>query len=588
MMIDVALGAALANTARLTTQPVAFDGLFGWFSPGINRRGVILCGTLGYEQHCAHRSWRELAERIAAAGCPTLRFDYPAEGDSTDQGSGCVDGLLQAIRRAIRFMRDAGAEEIVLVGLRLGGTLGTLVAAEGGVDRLVLLAPFTTGRAFLRETRLQARAINLLPDGTPMPEEPGVLTVSGFRVDAGLADSLSDIDLTTDTRPLPPRVLFLGPNAAALTARCAAAGSRVETEAFPELGRLIWGTLHARIAATTLSRVVAFVAADASMAPVGLGLTQPNAALESAHWREDAVRFGAALFGIACRPRRALPSLPTVLFVNLGADVHSGCGRQTTNLARALARVGIGSLRMDLAGVGDSPDRPDGGLPLYTLDAVDDVRAAIDYLVKTHAGSIIAVGTCNGAYLAFHTLCQDHRLAGAILVNLYCFNWDLKHDGVPFGAQPVRSTATYVGLLKKSASWRRVLRGETPVLTIIAGLVRRYLNRARLSVERGLRAGGGQRSIASRVRDLRLRGARLLLIYSAGDLGLADVRTHLGGSVDRASSLVGEPIRIVPGTDHSFSSKTAQAALLGVICDFFKTTPANDSDIPEMLFANTH
>lgn len=585
-MIDVALGASLANTARLTTQPVAFDGLFGWFSPGVTRRGVILCGTLGYEQHCAHRSWRELAERIAAAGCPTLRFDYLGEGDSADHGSGRLDGLLDAIRRAIRFMRDGGAEEIVLVGLRLGGTLAALVAAEGGVDRLVLLAPFTTGRAYLRETRLQARAINLLPDGTPMPEEPGVLTVSGFCVDPGLADDLLGIDLIADTRPLPPRVLFLGPNAGALSARCTLTGSVVETEAFPELGRLIWGTLHARIAAATLSRVVEFVAAEASMAPVGLGLAQPNAALESAHWREEAVRFGEALFGIACRPRCALQTLPTVLFVNLGADVHSGCGRQTTNLARALARVGIGSLRMDLAGVGDSPDRPDGGLPLYTLDAVDDVRAAIDYLVDAHAGPIIAVGTCNGAYLAFHTLCQDHRLAGAVLVNLYCFDWDLKHDGVPFGAQPVRSTAMYVGLLKKSASWRRVLRGETPVLAIVTGLARRYLSRAALWVKRGMRAGGSRRSIASRVKDLRLRGARLLLIYSAGDLGLADVRLHLGGSIDRASSLVGEPIRIVPGTDHSFSSKTAQSELLRVVCDFFETTRVNDVDHLEITSAN--
>ncbi len=79
-------------------------------------------------------------------------------------------------------------------------------------------------------------------------------------------------------------------------------------------------------------------------------------------------------------------------------------------------RSHLGARRGDVpahgsAGAGDSASRPDGDLPFYRHDAVGDVRAAVDELVRSGAGPIIAAGTCNGAYLAFHALCEDPRIA---------------------------------------------------------------------------------------------------------------------------------------------------------------------------------
>jgi hypothetical protein len=36
----------------------------------------------------------------------------------------------------------------------------------------------------------------------------------------------------------------------------------------------------------------------------------------------------------------------------------------------------ITPFRFDLRGIGDSPDRPDGSLPLYAADSVGEVTAA--------------------------------------------------------------------------------------------------------------------------------------------------------------------------------------------------------------------
>ena len=55
--------------------PISFAGRFGWLHEADGGTGVVLCGAQGYEQLCAHRSWRVLGERIAALGYPTLRFD---------------------------------------------------------------------------------------------------------------------------------------------------------------------------------------------------------------------------------------------------------------------------------------------------------------------------------------------------------------------------------------------------------------------------------------------------------------------------------------------------------------------------------
>src|SRR4051812_34449398 len=64
--------------------------LFGWYhAPALATAracGVVLCNPFGYEMMCSHRAYRHLAERLATAGFPVLRFDYDGTGDSAGDG----------------------------------------------------------------------------------------------------------------------------------------------------------------------------------------------------------------------------------------------------------------------------------------------------------------------------------------------------------------------------------------------------------------------------------------------------------------------------------------------------------------------
>jgi len=96
--------------------PVSFDGCLGWLhSDGGSNRGVVICPGGDYEALSIHQTFRVLADRIAAAGLPTLRFDYPGTGDSLDRNGANPGAAVRvaAIRSAIRFMIDqAGVSEV--------------------------------------------------------------------------------------------------------------------------------------------------------------------------------------------------------------------------------------------------------------------------------------------------------------------------------------------------------------------------------------------------------------------------------------------------------------------------------------------
>ncbi len=298
----------------------------------------------------------------------------------------------------------------------------------------------------------------------------------------------------------------------------------------------------------------------------------------------------------------------------MGANDHTGYGRQATTLARALAREGVPSLRMDLRGIGESADRPDGESPFYRLDAVEDVRAAVDWLARPRgwgegkgeskgagqgasqgashgagkgsdgpeARPVIVFGTCNGAYLAFHALCRDDRIAAGILVNLYCFDWELTHGGVAYGEDtlPVRHASAYAAMVLWGSTWRRILTGVTPVRAIAARLLHRGIRKLAALPGRW-RRGTRSLSIAARVAQLRARGARVVLAYSAGDLGLIDLKTQLG-SRERAAELLGEPVHVVPESDHTFTVRPAQELILGELLRL-----AQACDVPSPAAAET-
>lgn len=207
--------------------------LFGIYEPahgaGHVQRAVVLCQPWGQEYLRAHRSMRRLANMLATAGCHTLRFDYFGTGDSAgEMHEADLAGWEKDLEWAIDEIKDtSGAAKVALVGLRLGATLATRVAARRAKDvhALVLWDPVVRGEDFLDEVLALETAI-----ASAEPEvRPDVLggghEVLGFPVTAAMAAQLKSLDILALTNGLPDRTLTLvsqpGPSHEALASSLA-------------------------------------------------------------------------------------------------------------------------------------------------------------------------------------------------------------------------------------------------------------------------------------------------------------------------------------------------------------------------------
>src|SRR5437867_9038548 len=164
------------ETAERGATPIQFGDLvsplFGWYhSPAGARRagGIVLCNPIGDDLCRAHRPLRHLAERLAAAGFPVLRFDYRGTGDAAgdERASALVAGWLNDLGAAADELRARGGiARVTLVGLRAGATLAAVVAAaRADIDGVVAWSGYPTGGAFVDDvTRLDRLHRKLEPD----------------------------------------------------------------------------------------------------------------------------------------------------------------------------------------------------------------------------------------------------------------------------------------------------------------------------------------------------------------------------------------------------------------------------------------
>ena len=150
---------------------------------------------------------RKLAEQLASAGLPVLRFDYPGTGDSAgEEAPNRIADWLASIHGGADWLRrKAGVKQVALCGLRLGATLAATAAAQcpDSVDALILLAPIAIGRMHIRELTLAA-ATN---SGTT--QLPDWLESAGFRFHISDVTTLRNLDLSEAlARAKPPQVLI--------------------------------------------------------------------------------------------------------------------------------------------------------------------------------------------------------------------------------------------------------------------------------------------------------------------------------------------------------------------------------------------
>ena len=589
--------------------PVAFAGCFGWLHPGSGTRGAVLCPTFGHENMIAHRGWIRLAERLAACGFHVLRFDYPGTGDSAGSATDPdrVAAWQASVAEAVRHLHDVTtADRVILIGLRLGATLA-LRAAEAieRVDGIVCLAPVLSGRSHVRELSALARtwrAVNLLPDPQPGNHSPGDhLDVVGDRLTAQTLADLSRLDLD-GLRVRAEHVLLMQENGGRLAAQLAtcleAQGCRVTRQPFPGAVDYLQDALSSRIPHLAFDLVAQWcehLPPDPVPAAARHPVRPTRGLLRLPEANEQPFAFGPSggLFGILCSPAAGRdPTRPTVIMPNTGFGRHVGDGRVFVTLARRLASIGVSSLRMDLAGFGDSVVPSDIDPDPYASRNADDIVAAVTALQAAGHPDPVLIGICSGAYSAFHATLREPRIRAAVFVNLQKFIWSTNTSLKIDNRHPRRPLGFYLHAMMRPAAWRRLAKGEVAIGMILMALCRRPVTglyrRACNLIERltGIETRSG--TIMRWFQTLKSREVRISLLYSEGDPGLSELAHYFGRSGKRLFRMANVQVDLLSAADHALLEHDARLQFIEKVCGFIadvKTRPisqaAVEADAPQ-------
>jgi glycosyltransferase involved in cell wall biosynthesis/pimeloyl-ACP methyl ester carboxylesterase len=536
---------------------------------------VLLLAPFGNADACSYRPRRDWAQRLAAAGHPTLRLDLPGAGDSPG-GPRDPDRLAAwtaGVADAARWLAATTGHRPTVLGIGRGGFVGWLAAAAGApIGDLVLWTVPARGRAIVRELKMLSRMEEAggAQDGVP----DDALMSAGHLLSAGTIADLSAVDLTE--WPLPAearrRVLLLGRDGVApdqrLTAALEAAGVPVTVGAGEGYGDLLRQPSEALTPLTTIALVADWLDAAPAIED------DTNAELPPSDTRAEMVVDGQAieerpfpvqagglhLLGILSEPAPGRATADTfVVLLNAGALRRVGPNRMWLELARRWAARGVSVLRIDLARVDDLSGAPedterigfydlhahyhgDLGTQLQeTLTAVQEARRPARFVVA---------GLCSGAYWTFRALQEDSRVSAGILVN----------PAELFGGSLAAISRERDALLNigSPALWRKLLTGGVGLARIrqLASIVSGATMTALRELPSRTRAAGGPLHVA--LTNLAAADQRLTMIFTpdepfrdqlaaSGDLALleADPRVEVTtlGDLPRAHTLEPLPLQ---------------------------------------------
>lgn len=592
------LPAANVEPIQTAYLPVGSDQVFALLHPVADpdpaATAVLICQPWGWEEVASYRPRRAWAQRLAAAGHPTLRFDWPATGNSTGSPSDpdLVDRWLQSVSVAAEWLREqGGCERIAALGLGIGGLLAFESIGSGArIDELIAWATPANGRGFVRETRTFSRVLANIQQyrrGADADENESVIPddwieSSGFVLSAETAASLNQLNGKGEAPAgQPQRALLISRHHAQsggpLAERLRATGS--PTTVLPGGG---WGAMVSEPAESKLSLEVAagvegWLGNRDVISPAPAAVAEFEGFFEAAQMRfsfagrpiAEATCGIPPSFGILSRPANGPQGNVCAVFLNSGAVRNIGPNRMWTERARTWAARGVPSFRLDLEGIGEGDGDPDGippGAEHFSPKYDAEVIKALDALEAGGLGpNFILVGLCSGAYHAFQTALRDPRVRAVTMINAEVLVWrpeilderDLRRDLEALDGR--RFSRLLHAEVKLSRIW---------VLTasLIRGAVRAGVAKLRKLARLRRRPGGGWEAQLNQDLDcLELAGTRVLMGFSRGEAAFEELEAV--GFPERARSGRWSNLSLIdlPGNDHTLRSTASQAALAQIL-----------------------
>jgi alpha-beta hydrolase superfamily lysophospholipase len=529
---------------------------------------------LARDARCAYRPLFLWANTLACLGFHVLRYDHRGEGDSqgldddADQWSRWIRGAIEAAEFA---RASAPTQGLIIGGLRIGATLAAATAQAVRPEGLMLLAPFASAQAWLRELIFAAT----LQSGTP--QRGGILEVDGLRLSAATVGAIERTDLFASFKHPTWRAAFLA-SVGQRDALAASLGPNLTHVPFGGLSKL-FKEAHLNEPPTQLfEQATTWLeqfsdAAPAKIMPAHPGAPEigsPKAMLRGTGWIEEPVNFGAGLRGVLCQPAHPNGRRQAVIFGNTAGDPRAGVGGFASKTCRALAAAGIGALRFDFLGLGESAAGSHWRSHIYETSRIDDFHQAAD-LVQTHGYSEVTLaGVCAGGYHAVHGVLEDDRFTRAIAINSWLI-W--RPDG---SLEVPKHLPTRLGAILQKRVWSRLIKGDMDFRRLAAGLA--FRARQLWSSHRPDAFSRATRVLFTAAAD---RGVQIGLIFGQGDAAMQGLEADFGRGAAWLRRLPGMRVTVLPGVDHPLFTRASRKLVCEEMLHFLELPENQPRDSAE-------
>lgn len=292
--------------------------------------------------------------------------------------------------------------------------------------------------------------------------------------------------------------------------------------------------------------------------------------------RELTVNFGNnnSLYGIVSEPSpgESTSSQAAFILLNSGLLHRIGPNRVYVKIARQLAQLGFTTLRFDLSGIGDSPNRDDN-MP-FMRSSMLEVRQAMDYLAATRdIHRFILTGICSGADLAVRVACEDARVTGIAPIDFYT---------VPSMGY-LRSM--YMRRLVNPRSWWKLLTGKSELWSNI----RKKLMSQQPSPSRRVEAVIDEDSwppapakVRPMLETLAKKQVKMCFVYSSGSSAHYNFKQHFERTVQQLQRQAELDVVHHPTADHGFTLLHSQQKLLETIITWTQQSMPVEDEFEEI------